>query len=165
MSLKENLRKDLKESLKENKAIRVSVLRQAAAAILNKEKEKRFKLSKEKPEIKEEELQEESQLVDGEIMEVISGESKKRKEAILAYEKGGRKELAEKEQEELEVLQSYLPEQLSEEELKKIVEESIKEVGAVGPKNMGKVMASLMPKVKGRADGVKVSQMVKDLLG
>lgn len=165
MSLKEKIKQDLNSALKNGKTTDVSALRQLLAVALNKEKEKRFKLSKEKLDIKEEELQKESQLSEEELAEVISSEAKKRKESILEFEKGGRKELADKEKEELKILQGYLPEQMSEEELNSLAREAIGRVGAQSVKDIGKVMAELMPKVKGRADGNSVSKTVKELLG
>lgn len=164
MNLKEKIRKDLNESLKEKKEVGVSVLRQFLAAILNKEKEKRAKLAKEKEEIKEEELEKESQLTDEEIIGVVSSEIKKRKEAVLEFEKGERSDLAEKEKKEIEILKEYLPEQLSEEEIKRLAKEAVEKVGASGPQDMGKVMEELMPKIKGRAEGGLISKIVKELL-
>lgn len=162
--LKEKIQQELNKSIKKKEELKLSALRMISAAILNKEKEKRYKLSKEKPDLKEEELAKESQLIDEEIVEVISTEIKKRKEAAADYEKGGREELAEKEKKEIEILQKYLPEQLSEEEIKKLAEEAVEKTGAKEPKDMGKVMAELMPYVKGKADGSLVSKIVKDLL-
>ena len=149
--LKENLEKDLRESVKGRKEIASLTLRLLLAAILSKEKEKRYKTKEEK-------------LTDEEVLEVIFSEAKKRKEAIREYEKAERKELAEKEKKELEVLSKYLPEQLSEEEIKSIIQEAIKETEPKGLKDMGKVMVQAMPKLKGRADGSQVSRMVRDLL-
>ena len=91
-------------------------------------------------------------------------EAKKRKEAISEYEKGGREDLLEKEKAELEVLEKYLPEQLSEEEIKKIAKEIIEKVEAKSIKDMGKVMAEMMTRVKGKADGSVVNKIVKELL-
>lgn len=167
MSLKEQIQQDLNSSLKERKEIDVITLRMLNAAILNKEKEKRNKLSKEKlaeEELAEEELAEKSQLIDEEIIEVIASEVKKRKEAILEFEKGERQDLAEKEKKEIEVLKKYLPEQLPEEEIRKLVQESIGKVGAQEMKDIGKVMAELMPQVKGKADGSLVNKIVRELL-
>jgi uncharacterized protein YqeY len=99
---------------------------------------------------------------------VASSEIKKRKDAIALYEKGNRPELADKEKKEIEILKKYLPEQLSEEELKKLIQESIAKVG--GPnghpeiKDMGRVMADLNPKIKGKADSGEASKIVKELL-
>lgn len=164
MSLKERILQDLNIVIKEEKKVETLVLRQLSAAFLNKEKEKRFKLTKEKPDISEKDLIKESQLTDEEIVEVISFEAKKGKEAILEFEKGERQDLVGKEKKELEILQKYLPEQLSEEEIKKLVKEAIKKVGAQEIKDTGKVMAEMMPQVKGKADGGLVSKTVKELL-
>lgn len=101
---------------------------------------------------------------DDDVIEVIGREVKKRNEAIELYKKGGRDELAEKEQKELEILKAYLPEQLSEDEVRKLVEETISQTGASSMKEMGKVMGSLMPKVKGRADASLVSNLVREQL-
>lgn len=160
--LKERILGDIALSAKNKEETALSVLRMLSAAILSKEKEKRYKLSKS---VKEAELEEKSVLTDEEIMDVISSEAKKRKEAILAFEKGNRPELAEKERKELEVLMKYMPEQLSSEELKKMVKDAIDKVGAKEIKDMGKVMAELMPKVKGRADGGEISKIAKELMG
>jgi len=164
MALKGNIREDLKETVKNREELKSSVLRLLLAAIFNKEKEKRYKLSKGKPELSGEELEEESQLNDEEVIDVISSEAKKRKESIGEFEKGKRMDLAEKEKKELEILEKYLPEQLPEEEIKKLVKEAIEKIGAKEIKDMGKVMAELMPKVKGKADGSLVSKVVKELL-
>lgn len=164
MNLKEKITQDLKVALKGKRELEVLVLRQLLASILNKEKDKRTKLSKEKEEIRKEELEKESQLTDEEIIEVISSENKKRKEAVAEFEKGGRMDLVEKEKAELEILKKYLPEQLSEEEVKKLAKEIIEKIGASSPKDMGKVMGQLIPQVKGRTEGNLVSKIVKDLL-
>lgn len=164
MNLKQKIKQDLYSSLKEKKELELSTLRMLSAAIINKEKEKRFKLSKEKPELKEVELEKESQLNDEEITEVISSEIKKRKEAIIEYKKGNRLDLAEKEKKEKEVLEKYLPAQMSEEEIKKIVEKIITKVGASSIKDMGKVMKELSAVVRGKADMTLVSKIVRELL-
>ena len=164
MNLKEKTKEDLKTALKEGKEIEVSTLRLLLSAIFNKEKEKRYKLSKQKPEFEEKDLEKESQLVDEEVIEVISSEIKKRKESILEFGKGQRQDLVEKETKEKEILEKYLPEQLPEEKVKKLVQEAIAKTGAKEIKDMGKVIQEVMPKVKGKADGSLVSRIVKDLL-
>lgn len=152
--LKEKIQEDLNLSLKSRKELAVSVLRLILAAILNKEKEKRFKSGQ----------AEEVPLTGEELVEVIFSEIKKRKEAVELYIKGNRPELAEKEKKEMEILQKYLPEQLPEGEIKKLVKEAIDKTGAKEIKDMGRVMAELMPKVKGKADAGLVSKIVKELL-
>ena len=113
-------------------------------------------------------MSKESELTDEQIIEVVFSEIKKRKDAAVLYEKGNRPELADIEKKEIEILKKYLPEQLSKEELKKIVQESINRVG--GPegrpeiKDMGKIMADLMPKIKGKADGGEISKIIKEIL-
>ena len=164
MSLKEKIQANLREALKAGNDLEVGVLRMLSAAVHNKEIEKRTKLFREKSAINSGKLEKESQLIDEEVIEVVSSEVKKRKDSIVEFEKGERADLVEKERKELEVLQKYMPEQLSEEEIKKLVEEAIKKVGASEPKDMGKVMGELMPKAKGCVDGSLVSKIVKDLL-
>ena len=162
--LKEKIQKDLNSALKEKKELEVSVLRLLLSAIFNKEKEKRYKLSKEKPELKEEELEKESELTDEKVIDVISSEIKKRKESILEFEKGKRPELVEKEKKELEILEKYLPEQLSDDELKELVKQTKIKIKAEGPSDFGKLMGAVMKETKGRADGLKVKQMVEETL-
>jgi len=164
MKLKEKIQEDLKKSQKERNELRVSVFRLLLSSLLNKEKEKRYKVYQTNINIAEKELSDKSHLTDEEILEVISSEIKKRREAALEFEKGKRQELAEKEKKEMEILKSYLPEQMSEEEIRKLVKDIISEVGAKEQKDIGKVMAQLMPKVKGKADGSLVSGIVKELL-
>jgi len=164
INLKQKIEEEFKKSLKERKEPDISVFRMLKAAILNREKEKRYKLSKEKPDSTKEKLEKESQLTDEEVLTVISSELKKRNESILLFEKGKREDLVKKEKRELEVLKGYLPEQLSEKELQKLAKEVINKIGAKEIKDMGKVMAELMPKVKGKADGSVISKIVKELL-
>jgi len=163
-ALKQKIQQDLTAALKEKKELELSVLRMLNAAIINKEKEKRYKISKVKTELGEEELEKESGLSEDEVLEIIFSEIKKRKEAALLFEKGKRMDLSEKERAEAKILEKYLPEQLSEEEIKKLAKEAIGKTGAAEIKDMGKVMAELMPKLKGRADGSLVSKVVKEIL-
>jgi uncharacterized protein YqeY len=100
----------------------------------------------------------------GDPVEVLQRERKRRLEAAEAYRDGGRTEAAEAEEREAEVIASYMPEQLSDEELKQIVGDAVAESGASSPQEMGKVMSVVMPKVKGRADGKRVSGAVKEML-
>jgi uncharacterized protein len=162
--LKKTIQTATTEAMKSKDDFVVGTLRMLLAAIITKEKEKRYKIAKEKPDAKEEVLIKESELTDEQIIEVISSEIKKRKDAIVLYEKGNRPELADIEKKEIEILKKYLPEQLSEKDLRKFVEESIKKTGAKEMKDMGKVMADLNPKVKGKADGGEVSKIIKELL-
>jgi hypothetical protein len=162
--LKQQIQSEISKAVKEGDGVTTSTLRMLCAAILSEEKEKRYKLSKAEAGLNEAELNEKSALTEEEIIEVVSSEAKKRKEAILSFEQGNRPELAQKEKKELEILMKYMPEQISEEELKKLVKEAIEKTGAKEIKDMGKIMAELMPKVKGRADGGQISKIAKELL-
>jgi len=162
MSIKTTIQSNIKIAMQEKKVEELSVLRMVMAAILNKEKEKRSKLNKDGEE--ESKLDEMSKLKDEEILDVISSEAKKRKDSIEQYEKGNRQNLADQEKRELEILTEYLPEQMSEEEVKKIIIEKIKEVGAIGPQDIGKVMGVIMPILKGKADGGMVNNIVQEEL-
>ena len=172
--LKNKIQLDATKSLKQGDQELSGVLRLVLAAITSKEKEKRYKIfslremsrrdTKDDADKSEEDLIKKSELSDDEVIDTISSEIKKRKDAIVLYEKGNRPELAQKEKKEIEVLQKYLPEQLSLEELKRLVQESVSKVGAKEVKDIGKVMADLIPKVKGRADNTEVSRIIKELL-
>ncbi|MDH5767547.1 MAG: GatB/YqeY domain-containing protein [Nitrospirota bacterium] len=146
MSLLQKFDDDLKIAIKTSDKLKVSVLRMAKAALKNRQIEKRAELSED------------------EVLSVISMLSKQRRESIEQFSKGGRDDLSEKERQELAILQSYLPNQLSPEELDRIIKETINESSAQGVKDMGKVMRLLMPRVKGVADGNVVNQRVKELL-
>jgi len=152
--LKEQIQSDSKNALKSGDHFLVGTLRLVLAAIATKEKDKKFK----------EKLEGEGQLTDQEIIEVIISEIKKRKDAIALYNQGNRPELAEREQKEIDILKKYLPEQLSADQVKKLVEESIAKTEAKELKDMGKVMADLNSKIKGKADSSEVSKLVKELL-
>ncbi len=164
MALKEKFKEDLTEAIKGKEELRSSVLRLLLTAVSNKETEKRTKIWKVKPASSTEELEKGSQLTDEEIIDVISSEIKKRKESIELFEKGGKQDLANKEKKEAEILQKYLPEQLSEEVIKQLAKEAVAKVGAQEMKDMGKVMQELMPKVKGKADSSLVSQIIREML-
>ena len=109
-------------------------------------------------------LEELIKLTDEEVVEVLSFEVKKRKDSIEQYEKGGRPELAQKEQEEIKILMGYMPEQMSEEAIRDEVKKTVNQTGASGPRDMGKVIGAVMAKVKGKADGQVVSRIVKEEL-
>ncbi len=110
-------------------------------------------------------LQQDAKLGDGDEVAVLQRERKKRLEAAEAFRGGGRDEAADSEEAEARAIEGYLPEQLSDDELSEIVSAAIEESGAEGPKEMGKVMSIVMPKVGGRADGKRVSQAVRERLG
>lgn len=164
MALKQKIQNDLNEAVLGKEELKSSVLRLLISAINNKETEKRTKIWKENPKTAVKDLEKESQLTDDEIMNAISSEIKKRRESIDLFEKGGRHEAAEKEKKEAEILAVYLPEQLSEEELTKIVKAAIEKTGAKELKEMGKIMGIVAPQVKGKADGGLISKVAKELL-
>jgi uncharacterized protein YqeY len=114
--------------------------------------------------LKEAQVEKRGELTDEECYKIIISEVAKRKEAIDLFEKGGRADLAGRELKEIEVLETYLPPRLSDDELKAIVGEAIREVGAKSPGDFGKVMKVTMPKVTGRAEGSLVSKIVRELL-
>lgn len=109
MSLKKTIQESLHTALHSHDEIAASTLRMLLASFINKEKDKRYKASKENSKYTEQELQDKSQLTDEEIQEVVMSEAKKRKESIEAFERGGRTELADKEKKEMKILQAYLP--------------------------------------------------------
>ena len=162
--LKQQIQADVKDAMRQGNQKVVEVLRMALSVMSAKEKEKRYVISKDKPEIKEEDLIVQSGLQDTEVIDVMVSEIKKRKDAIVLYDKGARPELADKEKAEIEILQKYLPEQLSPDELKKLIEQSIEKTGAKEIKDMGKIMADLMPKVKGKADNSEISNIIKEII-
>ncbi len=146
MSLNEKLAQDLKEAMKAKDETKTAVIRQIKTAVMNAE----IKLKKE--------------MTDDDIVSVIFSLSKAHNESIESFTKGNRPELAEKEKQELEIIMSYLPKQLTDDELREIVKETIAAVNAQSAKEMGKVMGAVMPKVKGRADGTKIGVIVKEFL-
>lgn len=162
--LKNKIQSDATNALKQGNKELAGVLRLILAAITSKEKEKRYKISKDKPALKEEDLIKMSELTDEEVIATLSSEIKKRRDAIALYQQGNRQELADKEKQEINILQTYLPEQLSAEELKKIITAAIEKTGAKEMKDMGKVMADVTPQIKGKADSSEVSKIVKELL-
>jgi len=148
----DQIKEDLKQAMRDKNVITLSVLRMLTGAIRNKE-------------ISLREAGAEVELSDEQVLETIKSEVKKRNDAIGSYESGGRADLAAKEKEEIKVLEKYLPPQLSEEEIEKEVRELIAGLGEVGPSDFGKVMGQAMAKLKGRADGNKVTAAVKKVLG
>ena len=114
--------------------------------------------------IKYKEVDLKREVKDEDVIDVLSKQAKQRRESIEGFEKGGRAESAASERAELALIEKFLPAALSDEELTKLIEEAVKSSGAVGPKEMGKVMAVLNPKIKGKADMAKVSSLVKSKL-
>ncbi len=146
MSLQEKLQEDLKAAMKSRDSRRLSVIRLAKAAIKNAEIAKKKELG------------------DDEVLEVLNREVKQRRDAIPEFQKGNRPDLVESLEAEIAILMEYLPQQMSEEEIRQAAKEAVAAVGAKDARDMGKVMGALMPKVKGRADGRLVNQVVKELL-
>ena len=160
MPLKEKIQEDLKVSLKARDQVRSLTLRMLLAAMVNKEKES----LRQTQAVQGSRRGKDEELSDEEIQAVVSSEAKKRREAKEAFLKGERPELAKKEEAELEVLLFYLPEQLTEEQIRTLVKEAIQNTGAATVKDMGKIMEELAPKTKGKADGAMVANIVKALL-
>jgi len=146
MSLIERIEDDLTEAMRERDAERRDALRLILASLRGAEKELMRPLS------------------DDEELQVLQRERKKRLEAAEAFRAAGREEQAEKEEDELDILEDYMPEPLSEDEIEEIVDNVIAEVGATNVRDLGRVMADVMPQVAGRADGSAVSQLVRGKL-
>lgn len=146
MSLKETLMNDLKTAMKEKDIIRKNTVQMIRSAILQFEKDNKAELD------------------DNGILDVIAKELKRRRDVLPEYEKSGREDLIADINREIEILLTYLPKQLTREELEVIVCEAIEKVGAVSMKDMGKIMAEVMPKTKGRADGKMINEIVKSKL-
>ena len=149
MGLKETLQADLTEAIRSRNELNSGTIRMVLAAI----------------QVEEVAGKEARTLNDDEIIKVLSREAKKRREAADAYKEAGRADKAEQESNEGEVILKYLPAQLSEEEIKKIVADAVAESGATTPQQMGQVMKIVQPKVAGKADGALVSSLVKAALG
>ncbi|CAG5078853.1 Uncharacterized protein YqeY [Thermobacillus xylanilyticus] len=142
MTLAERLNEDLKLAMKSQDKFKLSVLRMVRAAIKNQEIERKRALD------------------DSEVIDVLSREIKQRRDSLQDFEKAGRTDLAEQASAEIEIISAYLPKPLTDEEVTALVQQTIQETGASSKADMGKVMAALMPKVKGRADGKLVNQIV-----
>ena len=146
MELKVRLAEEYRAALRSGDKLKVSVIRLLTALIKNREVEKR------------------GPLTDAEVMQAISSSCKQRQDSIEQYRQGGRQDLVDKEPAELHILQSYMPQPFTAEELEELVRAAIQEAQAASPKEMGKVMTLLMPKVTGRADGKVVSALVREML-
>ena len=145
-ALKEQLDAEMKAALKDKDALKLSVIRMLKSAVKYREIEAM------KP------------LDDAGVQAVIGSEIKRRRDSVEQYRQGAREDLASKEEAEIAILQSYLPAQLSPDELSRVVDAVIARVGAQGPKDMGKVMKELLPEVQGKAEGKAVSELVKQKL-
>ena len=146
MSLKEQLLFDMKEAMKSKDSVKLGTVRSVISAVKNQE------------------IDSKKELNDEEILIIVSREVKKRKEAAALYEKGARPELKDKEIQEMEILKTYLPEQVSEEDLRKRIQEVITETGAEGMKDFGKIMKTLVPEFKGKADNAQIKELANEYL-
>ncbi len=146
MTLKEKLLLDMKEAMKSKDSLKLGTVRSVIAAVKNQEIDLRKDLDEE------------------EILAIVSREVKKRKEAANLYEKGKRPELKDKEIQEMKILQTYLPEQVSEEVLRQRIQEVIAETGAEGMKDFGKIMKTLVPEFKGKADNALIKELTNEYL-
>ena len=149
MTLKEKINEDIKSALKSGDSLRLSVLRMLNAAISNKEIELRKK---------------DLGLSDAEVLEAILSEAKKRRDATSEFKNGGRADLAEKELSELKILSEYLPPEISDEELSRVIESGIREAGAANAGDFGKVMKIIMPSLKGKASGDRIAKTLQAAL-
>lgn len=147
--LKQKLKEELKQSMLARDEIKTSTLRMLLSAINYYEIQKRGAGY---------------EATDEDVISVIQKEVKQRKDSIEQFRSGGRVDLAQKEQKELEILQKYLPQQLGEDEISEIVDEAIRQTGSTSPQDIGKVMGIIMPKIKGKADGAVVSKIVQERL-
>ncbi|RPI97071.1 MAG: GatB/YqeY domain-containing protein [Chloroflexi bacterium] len=147
MHPKEQIQQDLKDAMKSGNTRRRELLRLLMAAF------------------KQVEVDQRKDLTESDAISILMTEAKKRREAIDEANRAGRTALAEQEKYELAAIEAYLPRQLSHDEIEKLVREAVQEVGATTPKDMGKVMKVLMPRVQGQADGKLVNSIVKDVLG
>lgn len=161
----EEIKKDLISALKEKNETAVSVLRMVTSSVFNKEMEKRMKILEKEPGLTEEQLKEKVKLTDEETIEVLASEVKKRRDSIAGFEQGGRSDLIAKEKQELDILMKYMPAELSEDEIRKIVKDAVIKTGAADMKAIGLLMKEVQPQTKGRADGNLVAKIVREELG
>lgn len=145
--LAEQVQKDLREAIKSRDKNRISALRMLTAELRNKE------------------IARKESLTEDVVLQVIQQQVDKHQDSINQFSRAGRTDLAEKEREQMNVLQEYLPEPLSKEEVEDMVSESIEDLDATGLKDLGRVMGSVMPKVRGRFDGSEVNKIARELLG
>lgn len=150
LKLREQINRDLKQAMYNKQPEVVSTLRMFIAALHNKEIAIRQGKTVE--------------LSDQQIIDVVASEIKKHQDSVASYRQGARQDLVDKEEEEIEILKKYLPKQLEDEELEKVIEETIKENNISSLADFGKVMGQVMNKVKGKADGIKVGELIKKKL-
>jgi uncharacterized protein len=148
MALSEQIQSDLVKAMKARDTEAVATLRLIVAAIKNARVAQGHS----------------GEVTDQETLDLLVLQAKRRNEAATAYEEAGRDDLAAKERRELEIIRRYLPQQLDEDELRAIIDETVAKVGACAPSDLGRVMSALMPQVKGRADGRRVNALVRERL-
>lgn len=146
MSLEEKILEEMKQAMKANDKVRLSAIRMIRSSLKNKEIELRRKLE------------------DEDVFKVIQGMVRKGEESVEQFQAGGRNDLVEKEKAEIEVLKSFLPQPISQEEIVRIIDETIQETQSSSMKDLGKVMKAVMPKLGGKADGKVINQLVKERL-
>lgn len=146
MGLEERLVEEMKQAMKSNDKLKLSTIRMIRSTLKNKEIDLRKKLE------------------DEEIVKVIQAMVRKGEECVEQFQTGGRMDLVEKEKSEIEIMKSFLPQPLSQEEIVKLINQSIQETQASSMKDIGKVMKSVMPKIGGKADGKLINQLVKERL-
>lgn len=144
--------------------MREQIVKDLVTAMKEKDKDKLAVLRMVKGAMQLEEIKKKSELTDDEVIAVLAKQIKTRKESIVEFEKGNRTDLIEQTEKEITILETYMPEQLSEEEITKIIEEAIQKVNASAPSDMGKVMGIITPQLRGKADMSAVSKMLKEKL-
>jgi uncharacterized protein YqeY len=147
VGLDRQLDEDLRQAMRAGDALRVATIRLARAAIQNAEIEKRRPLTED------------------ELQDILQHQVKRRREAIEGFQRGGREDLARKESLEMAILLGYLPPPFGEDDLRRIIAEAVAGLGAASPRDTGRVMATVMPKVRGRAEGATVNRLVREALG
>lgn len=146
MPLKEQLKEDLKDAMRQGDVERRSTIRFLLSAIHN------------------DEIARQTEVDNDGVIQVLTKQAQQRRDSIKAYQDANRQDLADKEQSELAIIAAYLPEQMTEDEVREAVQQALADTGASGPQDMGKVMKQLMPTVRGKADGKMVSSMVNEML-
>ena len=147
LTLKERVMEDMKQAMKAKDKLKLDAIRMLRGAILNREIEKQ------------------KELEDDEVIQVLANQIKKRKDSIEQFRDAGRMDLVERESQQLQALEIYMPQQLSLDEVKHLIDEVIAETGASSMRDMGKVMSTIMPRIQGKADGKEVNRIVREQLG
>ncbi len=152
-SMKARITEDIKTAMRARDQLRLDTLRGIKAKILEKEVQMRAKKGRD------------YSLEDEGVIQVLTQGAKQRRDSIASFQSAGRTDLVDKEEKELVIIQEYLPKQLGDDELEKLVRTAVEETGAAAPKDMGMVMKAVMPNIRGQADGKRINAMVRKLLG